>query len=165
VLNNCVDKKDLDSLLDKASGRVNGTVSGGIMHPSLLNKGGSHSRYIDSSEPAAAPAARSTCEPNACPEAAAAQGNKTLAVNFKVMQRSGSQTAPFDKTMLLSHDLNAEGARAEIACACGMGVEGIKLVFAGRILQDDERLDSLPVHSEEVLVVYVVLPKLAGAQA
>lgn len=43
VISQCVEKRDLQALLDQALSRAQGTVSGGILHPSLLSSGNSFS--------------------------------------------------------------------------------------------------------------------------
>ena len=164
ILSNCVEKHELEALLGQATGRAQGTVSGGIMHPSLIHKPvvAAHTQRV--MHPAAlqqdGPATRigSECEAGA---AAAGTTAPTLAVNFKVLRRSSSGAATtIDKTMHLSRDTTAADARASIADACGMSDErgGVKLVHAGRVLGDGELLNALIASSEAPLQLYVVLP-------
>ena len=161
VLNACADKSELDTLFERATGRATGTVSGGIVHPSLLNKSPiktpsvARSLHMESDQhdrPAA-------CGSDTAEGAATCTREcvSTVKVNFKVMLRSG---APLDKMIVLPRKLETPGARAAIARACGLAEEdGIKLVFAGRVLAEDELIGCLVVPLGEPLSIYVVLPK------
>lgn len=54
VISQCVEKRDLHALLDQALGRAQGTVSGGILHPSLMSSGNSSSGPAPTSRGSAA---------------------------------------------------------------------------------------------------------------
>jgi len=156
VLNSCVEKRELDALLEKANGRASGTVSGGVLHPSLISK--PSGMHFGSSQQEA-PASNLQREAEG---AVGAAGKTSMPVHFKIMQRGAP--APLDKTMMLPRNIKAASVRTQVARVCGVdpAIEHaearIKLVFAGRVLADDEQLSSLS--PEEALQIYVVLPKL-----
>ena len=164
ILSNCVEKHELEALLGQATGRAQGTVSGGIMHPSLIHK----PVVAPPTQRVIHPAARQQDGPatrigSECEAGAAAAGTTTpmLAVNFKVLRRSSSgEATTIDKTMHLLRDTTAAHARASIADAYGVSDEGggVKLVHAGRVLGDGELLTALIASSEAPLQLYVVLP-------
>jgi hypothetical protein len=155
VLNSCVEKRELDALLEKANGRASGTVSGGVLHPSLISKpSGIHQEPSQEEAPATSPGNLLRLEAEG---AVGAAGKTSMPVNFKIMQRGAP--APLEKTMTLPRNMKAAGVRTLVSRVCGIedAESGIKLVFAGRVLADDEQLDSLS--PEEALQIYVVLPK------
>jgi len=153
ILSNCVEKRELEALLAQATGRAAGTVSGGIMHPSLIHK----PVVVPPAHPGSlledGPATRTSSE---------CESQSTLAVNFKVMRRSSQGAATtVEKTLRLARDTTAASARATIARACGVSDEdgGVKLVHAGRVLDDGEMLSALMTAGSDVpLPLYVVLP-------
>jgi len=161
VLNACSDKSELDTLFERAMGRATGTVSGGIAHPSLLNKppikmpAMARSLHMESDQHDRPVACGSDTAKGA--STCTSECVSTVQVNFKVMLHSG---APLDKMIVLPRKLETSGARAAIARACGLAEEdGIKLVFAGRVLAEDEPIGCLIVTLGEPLSIYVVLPK------
>jgi len=159
VLSSCGDKGELEALLKKASGRVSGTVSGGVLHPSLISK---PSEAHNASKDQDAPAASSILSPEV-EAAVGAACKKLIPVKFTIMQCGAP--APLDKAMMLPRAMKVASVRAQVARACGIerAAHGIKLVFAGRVLADDEQLDAL--HPEEALQIYAVLPKADAHRA
>jgi len=128
MLNNCVEKHELEHLLESATARVSGTVSGGITHPSLLNKDRLKAcRERPAPDDRASPAARSTSASEAAAATAGAASNtrvRVVPVSFRVMVRA-SGAAPLDKTMLLPPATLAAHARAEIAKVCGISADQV----------------------------------------
>jgi hypothetical protein len=128
-IGNCVEKRELEDLLESATARVSGTVSGGITHPSLLNKDRLKAcRERPPSDDRASPAARSTSASEAAAATAGAASNtwvRLVPVSFRVMVRASGGAASLDRTMLLPPATLAAHARAEIARACGIGVDQV----------------------------------------
>ena len=154
VLSSSGEKKELEALLQQATCRATGTVSGGVLHPSLIKK--QPDAHIISSEQDSS--ATPSVFPRDVEAAVGAACKRLMPVNFKIMQRGA--IAPLDKFMMLPLDTKVVTVRARVACACGIerAAGGIKLVVAGRVLADDEQLDAL--YLEEGLQIYAVLPKL-----
>ena len=161
VLKDCVEKRELETLLDSAMCRVSGTVSGGISHRSLINKGeSSRALHFRNDVAMSENVPTNSNSANLAAQEENAGGAGALSINFKVMQRGGGKMQqPLDTTMQLAIDTTAAKARVAIARVLGFADEGCKLVFAGRVLSDDESLSALLAAGEAPLQIYVVPPR------
>jgi hypothetical protein len=161
VLKDCVEKRELETLLDSAMCRVSGTVSGGISHRSLINKGeSSRTLHFRNDVAMSENVPRNLNSANLAAQEENAGVAGALSINFKVMQRGGGKMQqPLDTTMQLAIDTTAAKARVAIARVLGFADEGCKLVFAGRVLSDDESLSALLAAGEAPLQIYVVPPR------
>lgn len=160
VINKCVELRELEALMEQATARSHGTVSGGITHASLLTN-----KTVKTAPPPSCYRAASEHDDAGVASVASkadAELGALVAVKFKLIHRNAAapaQPAIVDTTMALPRDMTVAGARVKIATAYGVPADdGIRLVCGGRVLGEDERLDSLcPVASASASIdMYVV---------